>query len=301
MSNRTDQPLPLPLPLPPSQQPAGAAEAARAGAGAGADAEADAEAAGADTARQQPEPAAVEALKALSTLVIIFEGRWRNVKEFMPSPDSPRPVNWDEGTATIIGRDRTSAYILLSIHKKNAAKCSFWVKGRATGYQQTPAQLMINRFEENDGIDVAMLSCNVEAFDDALLSRYLPELRWRYTSDFRRGAAVWLVHFPTVDETELSGENATCRLRDEVEPEVAYGVVLSQDVATFLFNSTIVATPGSSGGVVIDVDGHVIGVHDSIYHKDHINPTMSSHRAAAELKQYFLDNLSHVVKKKGLF
>ena len=244
----------------------------------------------------------MEALKALSTLIIIYEGRWRNPHEFFPSSLAHQQVLWDEGTGTIIGCDRASVFILSSIHKKSASKCTFWIKGRATEHRQIPATLVENRYEENDGIDVAMFSCPLGAIDATLLSRYLPAVRWSYPDTFQPGAAVWLVHYPTFDCT---GTEATSRLRGAVEPDVAYGEVLSHDVATFLFDSTIEATAGSSGGVIVDADGFVVGVHDSIHDVDPPaagdRAVVSSHRAAAELRQHFLTHLPLLVDRKGLF
>ena len=234
-----------------------------------------------------PPPDAVAALCELSTLVIIYPGRWPDAHQFLPSPDSPHEVEWFEGTGTVIGVKRRRVFILSSIHIQDATKHSFWVKGQATGHRQERATLVDNCFVEN-GIDVAVFSCDVGAFDAALLARCLPALRWRYTDTFVRGAAVWLVHYPTVSDNR-HGRSATTRLEGPVAPAVAVGEVLSFDAAAFLFDSTIAATGGSSGGVVVDADGRMLGVHDSQHDDNPLAPgqPVSSHRAADELRAVF--------------
>lgn len=83
------------------------------------------------------------------------------------------------------------------------------------------------------------------------------------------GKALWCVHYPNLDLTLP----VTHRLVNPVFSDVAYGILHSVNSSVHTFDSTMIASEGSSGGLIIDIDGRVLGFHDS-QHDDEDNENM---------------------------
>ena len=219
----------------------------------------------------------IDLVQALSVLVITHPGKWKH-EQFQPSPSSLRRIEWFEGTGTVIGMKRNRVFIISSIHCTPTSSYSFFVKGGITGQEQVPATLSVNRFEEtNNGLDIALFSCSADCFDKDVLQRMTESLRWDYSAPLIRPSSMTrlsLIHFPTLpDEQDI-----TRRLHMSVFPEVTTGVLFSVDVEGECFDSTILATAGSSGGLIVSEDGCILGSHDSQHDETPDGSVVSTHR-----------------------
>lgn len=229
----------------------------------------------------------VQVIQQLSVLVIMYPGKWPT-DQFLPNCYSKRVIDWFEGTGTVIGLKRNRVFILSSIHCTPGHKYTFFVKGKVTEHKQIPATLVENFFVvENNGIDVSVFSCDSSYFDLDILST-IASIEWRCPESFRIGSPLWLVHYPTSSEPE--GVASTHRLFNECFPTVSEGVVLSEDFGGQTLNSTIIATGGSSGGLIIDENGYVIAVHDSQHDDTLDKKPVSTHRMISELRAAFRSN-----------
>ena len=230
---------------------------------------------------------AVKSICDLSVLVIMYPAKWPSDK-FLPSCYSKRIIDWFEGTGTIIGVKRNRLYIMSSIHCQAGSKFSFFVKGSITDHLQLPVTLVENYFvEENNGIDIAIFSCDTKHFQDSFLEM-ISNIEWSAPGAFRIGSPVWLVHYPT--SSEAPGVSSTHRLFNECFPTVSTGVILSEDFTALTIDSTIIATGGSSGGIIVDENGQAVAVHDS-QHNDTVDGLpVSTHRMVRELREIFRRN-----------
>ena len=229
----------------------------------------------------------VNSIRELSVLVIMYPGKWHSDK-FHPNCYSTKIIDWFEGTGTIIGIKRNRVFILSSIHCIPGTKYSFFLKGTATNHEQVPITLVLNYFiEENNGIDIAVFSCDARHFSDDVLSR-VHDIEWSAPDSFRIGSKIWLVHFPT--SSEPNGVVSTHRLFHECFPTISTGTILSEDFNSLTIDSTIIATGGSSGGLIVDEEGRVIAVHDSQHDETPDHTLVSTHRMVRELRQTFKSN-----------
>ena len=232
-----------------------------------------------------------------------FYSVYYDPNEFLPSCYSKKVIDWFEGTGTVIGFKRNRIFILSSIHCIPKPNYSFYAKGAITHHKQIPVTLVINHFiMENNGIDVAVFSCDMKYFDPTMLQN-LQHLKWVDSLNYRIGSPLWLIHYPTsINNAESNMETpvieSTHRLDHDCFPIVSTGNILSHDNIAYTIDSTIVATAGSSGGLIIDENYHIIGVHDSQHddNPDHI--PVSTHRLVKELREYFHLNkqLSHLLE-----
>lgn len=229
----------------------------------------------------------IESVSNLSVLVITHAGIWRD-EQFHPSSSSPYEIEWFEGTGTIIGTKRNRVFIISSIHCNPTSKYSFFIKGRASHHMQIKATVVENHFiAENNGIDVAVFSCDIDRFDNAILNENLQHLHWKCCYHFPQSNSIWLIHFPTLNEDENTGNVSTERLFSlTVQPTISTGTIISTDWDMNCFDSTIIATGGSSGGLIINEEGFIIGVHDSQNNENNLLPgqLVSTHRMAKELR-----------------
>eukprot|EP01031_Cornospumella_fuschlensis_P038413 gene38413-46682_t len=222
----------------------------------------------------------VAALSALSVMVIIYDGKWRG-EQFHPDKYSSKVYDWFEGTGTVVGFKRNRVFILSSIHCNPTSTYTFFVKGDITRQVQVNATLLVNCFvQENNGIDVAVFSCDISGFVEETLNSYLGYIRWHTPESIPAKSKVTLVHYPTsvpaAAATEESSEtleyDATYRLFNPVYPTITYGEVVSHSPETSTFDSTIIATGGSSGGILVDEHGRCLGVHDSQHNENPLLP-----------------------------
>lgn len=223
----------------------------------------------------------ISLVKDLSVLVISHPGKWRDT-QFKPSKLSVRKIDWFEGTGTVIGIKRNRVFILSSIHCEPSSSYSYFVKGEITRQEQVAVTLSVNRFvEENNGIDIALFSCDSSSFNEEVLRRMTHCLRWDFSPvAMSPGASLHLVHFPTVeDEHDL-----TRRLHQPVFPDVSAGYLLSVDSEAECFDSTVVATAGSSGGLVISEQGVVVGSHDSQHNDTSDGNPVWTHRLSVSIR-----------------
>jgi hypothetical protein len=226
----------------------------------------------------------IRLVQDLSVLVITHPGKWKE-GSFHPSKFSVRKIDWFEGTGTVIGIKRNRVSILSSIHCEPNSKYSFFVKGAITNQEQVVATLSLNRFEEEDnGIDVAIFSCDASCFDAEVLSRMTQYLRWNFSAQIVRHPPLpvtnlYLVHYPTLQEEQ----DITRRLHEPVFSEVATGVLVSVD--SECFDSTIVATAGSSGGLIVSEEGYILGSHDSQHNDTPDGSTLSTHRMCTAVRE----------------
>lgn len=222
----------------------------------------------------------IDLITDLSVLVITFHGKCSK-RSFVPDPTSSKKIEWFEGTGTVIGSKRNVVFIMTALHCQAESKFSYFIKGVISSQEQVPATLVLNKFvEENNGIDIAILSCSADLLDAAIVSRAM-ELQWqRQQISHCIGAPVWLIHFPTVTDVD---QDSTHRLKHPVNPTVSQGYVLSQCSSDGTFDSTITATGGSSGGLVIDSAGTILGAHDSQHDDTADNSVASTHREVREI------------------
>lgn len=217
----------------------------------------------------------------LSVLVITYPGKW-NEAEFKPSHLSRRKIDWFEGTGTVVGIKRNRIFILSAIHFVPEGYFSFFVKGEITGQIQVSATLCVNHFvEENNGIDIAVFSCDIAQFDRSLLSS-ISNIQWKSITTFEKDSPVWLVHYPTSCDENVPSDS---RLINPVFPTISQGILVSIDLSTLTFDSTIVGTGGSSGGIIIDGNGYALGVHDSQHDDTPTKELISTHRMIKEVKE----------------
>lgn len=135
-------------------------------------------------------PKFVSVCQDLSLLVITCPKTERK-KEFLPNELSTRVTEWFEGTGTIIGIKRNYLFILTSIHCIPTEKYSFFVKGKSSFQKQIPATLCFNHYEiDNIGLDVAILSCDINNFDQDII-KMVDLLQWSTSqtesTDYRFG------------------------------------------------------------------------------------------------------------------
>lgn len=226
-------------------------------------------------------------VSSLSVLVIIIPEKW-DKDEFVPNEMSTKRFVWFEGTGTVIGLKRNRAFILTSIHCIPTSRYSFFIKGPVSQQNQVPATLCINHFEKEDnGIDMAVLSCDAKILDEIILQE-ISSLVWNcpLSNHYKIEEPIWLVHYPNIDSTMTP----THRLRHPVHPDVAVGILLSIDESNDTFDSTIIASEGSSGGLVIDKNGHVLGIHDSQHDDNEANEIVSTHRMTRAVQRRFQAN-----------
>ena len=239
----------------------------------------------------------ISRISALSVLVITYAGKWSE-EQFLPSPLSVKKIDWFEGTGTVIGLKRNTVYILTSIHCNPDHKYSYFVKGEVTNQVQTVATLVTNQFmAAEDGIDIAVFSCDISAFNRPMLDAAVLCLRstWQQNVPLSMvGEKIWLVHFPTVLSEQLE---STHRLINPVFPSISSGEILSVNTAASKFDSTITATGGSSGGLLVDIRGKIIGTHDSQHDENPLFPYVSTHQMISELSKH----LSEIRQIRGLF
>jgi hypothetical protein len=229
----------------------------------------------------------VGSICSLSVLVIMYPGKWA-AKEFHPNPYSKKIVDWFEGTGTIIGIKRNRIFILSSIHCIPGSKYSFFIKGISTRHQQVPVTLVQNFFvEENNGIDIAIFSCDIRCFD-LLTLEHAKIIKWNAPSSFEAASSLWLVHYPTANGTDAVP--ATHRLENPCFPTVTAGTLLCSDFKSLTIDSTIIATGGSSGGLVVDRFGCIVAVHDSQHDDTPDGKPVSTHRMVKELREIFVAN-----------
>lgn len=229
----------------------------------------------------------LKTIQDLSLLVIMYPGKW-HADEFHPSCYSKKIIDWFEGTGTIIGRKRNRVFILSSIHCNPGRTFTFLAKGSVTQHKQIPLTLVANYFVvENNGIDVSVFSCDVCHLEDQILAT-IDSIEWRSPDSFRTSSPIWLVHYPTSSEPD--GAVSTHRLFNECFPTVSEGVILSSDLSNCTIDSTIVATGGSSGGLLVNEHGHVLGVHDSQHDETPDQQPVSTHRLISELRVAFQNN-----------
>jgi hypothetical protein len=138
---------------------------------------------------------------------------------------------------------------------------------------------------KNNGIDVAVLSCDACYFAPEVLCK-VSDIEWCAPDSFELASPVWLVHYPT-PSSEAHGVGSTHRLDHDCHPTVSMGAILLEDCAALAIDSTIVATGGSSGGLVIDAQGRVVAVHDSQHDETADGKPVSTHRMVRELRQVF--------------
>ena len=231
--------------------------------------------------------AVVDSIKELSVLVIMFPGKWAS-DQFLPNCNSTRVIDWFEGTGTIIGIKRNRLFIISSIHCIPGTKYSFFIKGSSTSHKQIPATLVHNYFiKENNGIDIAIFSCDVSNFMPETLSR-VADIEWCAPDSFRLDSPVWLVHYPTSSEPDAVP--STFRLFHPCFPTVSTGRILCEDFLALTIDSDIIATGGSSGGLLIDENGLVVAVHDSQHDDTQDGQPVSTHRMVRELREVFSGN-----------
>lgn len=237
----------------------------------------------------------IEAVSKLSVLVVIYDGNWKE-SQFHPNCNSTKVYNWFEGTGTIIGTKRNRVVIMSSIHCNPSNKCCFFIKGEITNQIQIKATLCINCYvEDNNGIDVAIFSCHISNFHEDILLRYLPSIKWCSSLNcLQRDSRVCLVHYPTFipQDTDMSNQqneeqqDSTYRLFHSVYPSQNDGILISYSLENYTFDSTIIATCGSSGGIIINEEGLCLGVHDSQHNEnilmDGIN--VSTHRMICDIR-----------------
>jgi len=179
---------------------------------------------------------------------------------------------------------------------------TFFVKGSVTNHIQIPVTLCVNEFvEENNGIDVAVFSCDSSYFDKSIMMN-LSHFVWdqSITSSVQLNSHIYLVHFPTISNDGDSNDDTECatyRLYNTVSPSISHGIVLTSQISSYTFDSTIIATGGSSGGLIIDGNGLILGVHDSQHDENDTNTSVSTHRMVCELRQ----KLSHIRQLSDLF
>jgi hypothetical protein len=236
-------------------------------------------------------------LNDLSVLVITYAAKWHG-DQFHPSPLSSKKVNWFEGTGTVVGLKRNNVFILSSIHCIPDCKYSFFIKGAITNHLQQKVTICCNRFEESDnGIDVAIFSCDARKFDSEYLRR-IDTLRWYEPEVFPISVNIWLVHFPTVPLGDTDAPEATTyRLHNEVYPSITKGVTISVDPIVGTFDSSIIATGGSSGGLVKNSQGLILGIHDSQHDNTPDHTVVSTHRLSIAVKS----SLRHIRQLQGFF
>lgn len=229
-------------------------------------------------------PSILEDIQDLSLLVISTPKKELK-SEFNPKEDSVRVTEWFEGTGTIIGTKRNHIFIITSIHCIPTQSYSYFVKGKSSRQSQVRGTLCMNHFEaENNGLDVAVLSCDISSFDTSIVQK-VNSFVWDcpLSTHYRIGEKLWCVHYPNL-ATSLP---PTHRLRNPVFPDVSVGTLHSLDAVSNTFDSTIIASEGSSGGLVIDSNGHILGIHDS-QHNDHGDGiTYSTHRMLDIIKKKF--------------
>jgi len=112
----------------------------------------------------------------------------------------------------------------------------------------------------------------------------LTKLVWDSPRSLSFQSNLWLIHYPTnIDEND-----STFRLYHPVFPTISEGKIISFDVSMCTFDSTIVATGGSSGGIIVNEFGLSLGVHDSQHNENPLGPLgtlVSTHRAIAEIRE----------------
>jgi hypothetical protein len=243
----------------------------------------------------------IKAVFDLSVMVIIYAGKWQG-EQFHPNCHSSKVYDWFEGTGTIIGVKRNRVFILSSIHCNPNSHYSFFVKGVITKQIQINATLCINYFDSANisGIDVAVFSCDLSGFDSSVLSANLPQVKWHTPQRLDGNSKITLVHYPTsiptaaVVPSDTDSNNAaivpydsTFRLFNPVFPTVSDGEIISSDLANYTFDSTIVATGGSSGGLLISEEGLCLGVHDSQHNENPlaVGRMVSTHKMIAEVRE----------------
>lgn len=229
-----------------------------------------------------PAEDSIRLVQDLSVLVITSPGKWKDA-QFHPSKLSVRKVEWFEGTGTVIGIRRNRVFVLSSIHCVPNSSYSFFVKGSITDHQQVVATLSANKFEAgNNGIDIALFSCNVSSFDATVLRRMSESLMWQFSppSLCARPIMLSLVHFPTLE----GDDDITRRLHEPVFPVVSSGVLLAVDEEGGCFDSSILATAGSSGGLIIGEEGFVLGSHDSQHDETPDGSVASTHRMCGAVR-----------------
>lgn len=225
----------------------------------------------------------LQVLQDLSVLVITYPGKWR-ASEFHPAPHSPRKIEWFEGTGTVIGVKRNRVFILTSIHCIPTNRYSYFVKGQITFQEQKVATLCANRFvPDENGIDIAIFSCDISNFDARLLNK-LDILNWNSSTILEHNSHLYLVHFPT---QKAGAVPMTDRLDNHVYPIISEGVLVSTDDLTI--DSTISATAGSSGGLVVSADGMIIATHDSQHDETPDGRIVSTHRRISEIQRELSD------------
>ena len=222
----------------------------------------------------------IRLVQDLSVLIITYPGKWRE-EEFNPSELSVRRIEWFEGTGTVIGLKRNRVFI----HCEPKGY-SFFVKGCITNQKQVMATLSINQYEAaNNGIDIALLSCDASCFDPIILQRMIQNLKWDFSSLdsgtlTTQPLRLYLVHYPTLCEQE---QNITRRLYQPVFSDISVGYLLAID--SDCFDSSVEATAGSSGGLLISEQGVIVGSHDS-QHNDTIDgTTVWTHRMCVAIRE----------------
>jgi len=164
----------------------------------------------------------------------------------------------------------------------------FFMKGQVTNHEQVPVTLVLNQFIEVDnGIDIAIFSCDIRVLDQAMILG-IDSIRWHAPDSFRIGSPVWLVHYPTSSEPD--GVPSTHRLSNACHPTVSTGIILSEDFNSLTIDSTIIATGGSSGGLIIDENGLAVAVHDSQHDETPDHTPVSTHRMVRELRMTLRSN-----------
>jgi hypothetical protein len=218
----------------------------------------------------------LQLLQDLSVLVITYAGKWRD-SQFHPSCNSARPIEWFEGTGTVIGIKRNRVFILSSIHCAPTNRYSFFVKGSITSQEQKVATLCANRFVPDDnGIDIAIFSCGSSGFDSSILQN-ISNLMWKCNAGkcLENNCPLFLIHFPTQQPGIVP---ITDRLENAVFPVISEGTLISTGDDSCTIDSTITATAGSSGGLVMSADGMIVATHDSQHDETPDGRMVSTHR-----------------------
>jgi len=134
------------------------------------------------------------------SLLVISTPKKEFKNEFIPKEDSMRITEWFEGTGTIIGIKRNSMFVLTSIHCIPTQTYSFFVKGKSSGQLQVRGTLCMNHFEvDNNGLDVAVLSCDISLFDMKIIQK-VHKFVWNcpLSTHYKVGEKVWCVHYPNL-------------------------------------------------------------------------------------------------------